>query len=193
LATRALRIAVVGPSGAGKTTFLRILAGLEPATGRIAVRGVTWLDGERRVRLPPWRRGAAWVPQEARLFPHRSARSNLAFGGATDEDVAAVAGRLGIEGLLDRMPRHLSGGECQRVALGRALLSHPRLLLLDEPFSALDRRRRDALSALLRELSVERDLPMVLVSHDERDVAALAEEVFEIADGCLQAAAAPAD
>ena len=110
------RIAIVGPSGAGKSTLLRILGGLErSARGQVRCRGKTWLETKSRVWVEPWARRAAWVPQDSRLFPNRSVRRNLSFAGASDDRVVAMAGRLGVAGLLDRMPRHLSGGETQRV------------------------------------------------------------------------------
>jgi molybdate transport system ATP-binding protein len=187
LATTSRRLAVVGPSGAGKSTFLRVLAGLEPkAGGRLAFRGVPWMDAARRLRVPPHRRGVGWVPQDVRLFPHASVRENLRFSGASDAEALDLARRLGVDALLDRRPRHLSGGEAQRVALARALLSRPRLLLLDEPFAAQDRARRADLSALLHEVVSEKDTVLVLVSHDERDVSSLAEEVHEMSEGALQ-------
>ena len=182
--TAARRIAIVGPSGAGKSMLLRILAGLEPATGRLSCRGQVWLDSEAGIRMPPWERKLGWVPQDARLFPHQSIRENLGFGGAAPAAITAMAERLGVAHLLDRMPRHLSGGEAQRVALGRALLAKPRLLLLDEPFASLDRKRRETVSAMLRSLLDESDVPLVLVSHDDRDVA-MCDEIFEMADGVL--------
>jgi molybdate transport system ATP-binding protein len=186
------RIAIVGPSGAGKSALLRALAGLEPrARGRLAFRGETWLDSARGVRVPAHRRRVGWVPQDARLFPHRSVRENLRFSGAADREAREVAVSLGVEGLLDRRPRHLSGGEAQRVALARALLARPRLLLLDEPFAALDRARRGAVAAVLRERSEAAGLGLVLVSHDERDVASLAERVFSLSEGRIETAFEP--
>jgi ABC-type molybdate transport system ATPase subunit len=135
--TRARTVALTGPSGSGKSTILRILAGLEQrAVGRIRFDGTTWQDAG--VHVPPHDRRVGWVPQDGCLFPHLSVRGNLAYAGAPDAEVRALADRLGIGALLDRRPRNLSGGERQRVALGRALLSRPRLLLLDEPFEGVD-------------------------------------------------------
>jgi molybdate transport system ATP-binding protein len=182
--TRARTVALTGPSGSGKSTILRILAGLEQrAVGRVRFDGTTWQDAG--VRVPPHDRRVGWVPQDGCLFPHLSVRGNLAYAGAPDADVRALADRLGIGALLDRRPRNLSGGERQRVALGRALLSRPRLLLLDEPFAALDDDLRARLADDLASIGRERSLPVVVVSHHAADVEALAEERWTIADGAL--------
>lgn len=181
----ALAIGLAGPSGAGKSTLLRVVAGLERrARGRLAVGGEVWQDVGTFV--PPWRRHAGWVPQEALLFPHLDVRANLAYAGATAADVEATAAWLGVAALLDRAPRHLSGGERQRVALGRALLSRPRLLLLDEPFSALDKALRVRLAAELAERCRAAGLPLLVVSHDEADLAALAGSRWELREDALR-------
>jgi molybdate transport system ATP-binding protein len=182
LATEAKQIGVMGPSGAGKTTLLRVLAGLERrARGRLRAFGETWQDDRSFVR--PHERGAAWVPQESALFPHLRVRANLAYAGARDLD--AVVGLLGVGALLDRAPRNLSGGERQRVALGRALLAEPRLLLLDEPFAALDRPLRERLALDLARWCRERSIPVVLVSHDEADLRAFGASVWAFEGGSL--------
>jgi molybdate transport system ATP-binding protein len=184
LRTEARRVALIGPSGAGKTTVLRILAGVEArATGRLAVGGEVWQD--RTTFVPPHRRRVGWVPQDGALFPHLSVRQNLGYAGASARAVAEVADRLGVGGVLDRGPRNLSGGERQRVALGRALLAEPRLLLLDEPFAALDEDLRARLAGELRALCAERALPYVVVSHHRDDVAALADEIWAVRDGAV--------
>ena len=135
--------AVFGPSGAGKTTLARCVAGLaRPDGGRIALDGrVLW---EGRTDVPPHKRDIGYVFQEARLFPHLSVRQNLLYGAGRGTDPATVAEMLGIGPLLERRPGGLSGGEAARVAIGRALLRRPKLLILDEPLAALDARRRDA-------------------------------------------------
>ncbi len=187
LRTRARAVAVVGPSGCGKSTLLRVLAGVESrARGTVRFRGETWQD-EDGPPVPPWQRQVGWVPQSSVLFPHLTVGQNLAYAGVAADEVREVASLLGVASLLDRRPRKLSGGEQQRVALGRALLSRPRLLLLDEPFAALDRPRRAEIAALVVRLSAERDVPLVLVSHDEEDVAAVVEERWVLSRGRLRA------
>lgn len=187
LASSAQAVGVVGPSGAGKSTLLRVLAGLERrAQGTVRALGEVWQDSGRFV--PPWQRGAGWVPQDAVLFPHLSVRENLAYAGAVPAAAAEeMAGWLGLTPLLDRAPRHLSGGERQRVALGRALLARPRLLLLDEPFSALDRPLRARLARELAARCRGRALPVVLVTHDEADLVAFGAERWCFAHGTLSA------
>lgn len=180
-------VAVVGPSGSGKSTLLRVLAGVERgASGRVEVRGEVWQDSGSGVFRPPWARGVGWVPQDALLFPHLSVYENLAYSGASGDRVQEMAGLLSVDALLDRRPRRLSGGEQQRVALGRALLSEPRLLLLDEPFSALDRPLRAQVAERVRAFCSERQVPLLLVSHDERDAEALADEQWLVEGGRLQ-------
>jgi molybdate transport system ATP-binding protein len=187
LDTQARSVAIVGPSGAGKSTVLRVLAGVEArARGEVVVDGVTWLDPARGMVVPPWERRVGWVPQDILLFPHLSVRENLAYAGAAPDEVETTADMLKVSGLMERRPRRLSGGERQRVALGRALLSAPRLLLLDEPFSALDRPLRDQLSATVRRVAEERSVPLVLVSHDEADTRVLADERWHLREGTLE-------
>ncbi|MDH5588854.1 MAG: ATP-binding cassette domain-containing protein [Gemmatimonadota bacterium] len=187
MATAAKAIAVVGPSGAGKSTLLRAIAGLERrARGFVTVQGEAWQDDNAKVRLPVWERRVGWVPQDALLFPHLSVRENLAFSGAsTAQEVEATADVLEVAHLLERRPRNLSGGERQRVALGRALLADPRILLLDEPFSALDRPLRIQVATLVGRLTRDRDTPIVLVSHDEEDAEILAQEHWHLNQGIL--------
>ena len=186
LNTASTRIAVVGPSGSGKSTILRILAGVERrAHGAVLVKDHYWQDSSNGIWVPSWDRRVGWVPQETLLFPHLTVRENLSYGGALPDWVSETAALLQIKNLLDRRPRRLSGGERQRVALGRALLSKPRLLLLDEPFSALDRPLRGDLSQLVIDWALDRSVPIVLVSHDEEDAKWLAEERWHVGGGSL--------
>ena len=142
--------ALFGRSGAGKTSLVNIIAGLaRPDRGRISVDGTVLVDTERGVHVPKHRRRIGYVFQEGRLFPHLTVRQNLLFGhwfsprAERRERFADVVGLLGIEPLLQRHPGALSGGEKQRVAIGRALLASPRLLLMDEPLASLDAQRKD--------------------------------------------------
>ena len=187
LHTASTRIAVVGPSGSGKSTILRILAGVERrAHGTVLVKEHCWQDSSNGTWVPSWDRRVGWVPQETLLFPHLTVRENLSYGGALSDWVSESAALLQIEDLLDRRSRRLSGGERQRVALGRALLSKPWLLLLDEPFSALDRPLRGELSELVSDWALDRSVPIVLVSHDEEDAKWLAEERWHVGGGSLR-------
>lgn len=186
--TSAARLtALVGPSGAGKTTVLNCIAGLvRPDSGRIAVGGVTLFE-LGRIDLPPERRRAGYVFQEGRLFPHLRVAANLAYGErlAFPEERwierEHVVDLLGIGHLLQRMPGTLSGGEARRVAIGRALLSGPRFLLLDEPFSSLDPARVEELIKLVERIRDELAIPILLVSHDRAEVERLAGEVVTLA------------
>jgi len=183
-------IAIVGPSGAGKSTLLRVLAGLERrSTGLVRVGGVTLQNSEARLFVPPWKRHVGYVPQDVLLFPHLTALENLMYCGAAKGDAVAMAEKLALVPFLSRAPRRLSGGERQRVALGRALLTRPKLLVLDEPFSALDRPLRQQAAQVLCHYGKETGTPIVLVSHDEHDVESLAQEVWTLNAGQLANAA----
>jgi molybdate transport system ATP-binding protein len=182
--------AVFGPSGAGKTTLLHILAGLvRPASGRISVDDRVWLDTARGVCLPPHERAVGYVFQEGRLFPHMSVRHNLTYGEAFAKTRAALApfdevvDLLGLAPLLTRRTRNLSGGEQQRVAIGRALLARPRLMLMDEPLASLDAARRAEILPYLDRLRARFAIPTLYVSHSAEEVERLADEVATIEDG----------
>ena len=184
--TSSAAVAVVGPSGSGKTTLIRVLAGVERrARGTLSVDGDRWMNGGGIV-VQPWERRVGWAPQDVLLFPHLSVRENMAYAErARPADVDEMADLFRISHLLDRQPRNLSGGERQRVAVARALLARPRLLLLDEPFSALDRPLRDKLARTVREILDELGVPLVLVSHDEEDADVLAGERWHLVEGIL--------
>jgi molybdate transport system ATP-binding protein len=187
-ASAARLTALVGPSGIGKTTALNCIAGLlRPDEGRIAVSGTVLFDAAQGIDLPPDRRRAGYVFQDARLFPHLSVDANLAYGERLTRPEDRWIGRaevidlLGIGHLLDRAPATLSGGETRRVAIGRALLAAPRFLLLDEPFASLDAERGASLMELVERLRDELEVPILLVSHDRAEVARLAGEVVTMA------------
>lgn len=182
------RLGLSGPSGIGKTTLLRIVAGVERTTGRIEVNGEAWLDTNSGVFVAPQARRVGWVPQDSLLFPHLAVEDNLRFGlnrsrGGPGLDEVVEA--LELRPLLTRQPRNLSGGERQRCALARALLSAPRLLLLDEPLAALDRSARAKVIRALRDLGSRHDLPMLTVSHDEQDLRELADTTLLLESGRL--------
>jgi molybdate transport system ATP-binding protein len=172
---------LVGPSGVGKTSVLHMIAGLlRPDRGHVRVGGAVLFDAAGRVHLPPEQRRAGYVFQEPRLFPHRSVRANLLYGAAGPERLAEVAELLDITGLLDRWPRSLSGGEARRVAIGRALLSHPAFLLLDEPLASLDPVRKEEATALIERVRDEAGLPILFVTHDEREAERLGDAVVTL-------------
>jgi molybdate transport system ATP-binding protein len=166
--------ALFGPSGVGKSSLLAMVAGLlRPDAGRIAVAGRTLFDAAAGIDLPPEARRAGMVFQDGRLFPHLTVRRNLLYGrgeGPHHLEVAHVLDLLGIAHLLDRWPRHLSGGEAQRVAIGRALLASPAFLLLDEPLAHVDRPRRDEILRIVERLRDEVGLPMLYVTHDAGEI-----------------------
>jgi molybdate transport system ATP-binding protein len=191
--------ALFGPSGCGKTTLLRCVAGLQMLRdGYLSIGGEVWQDGA--AFRPPYDRSVGYVFQEASLFPHLSVRRNLLYGhrramsrGAEEvtrfDDVVAL---LGMQGLVERSPLHLSGGERQRVAVGRALLAHPRLLLMDEPLAGLDRLSKNEILPYLEALHSALSIPILYVSHDLAEVERLADHLVlleagrVVADGPLE-------
>ena len=156
-----------GPSGVGKTSVLNMVAGLlTPDTGHVRIDDDTLFDAAAGVNVAPERRRAGYVFQEPRLFPHLRVRANLLYGADDDAVPGEAIAFLGIDHLLDRWPRTLSGGEARRVAIGRALLSNPRFLLLDEPLSSLDRARREEVIQTIEYIRDVRKLPILMVTHD---------------------------
>lgn len=172
-----------GPSGAGKTSVLNMVAGLTvPDAGHVRVGGETLFDAAAGIDVPVAERRAGYVFQEPRLFPHLRVRANLLYGRRGDGglDVDETITLLGIAHLLDRWPRTLSGGEARRVAIGRALLSDPRFLLLDEPLSSLDRARREEIMALIERLRDAVRMPILMVTHDRDEATRLGTRVVGI-------------
>ncbi|MFN3716821.1 MAG: molybdenum ABC transporter ATP-binding protein [Thiobacillus sp.] len=178
-----------GHSGSGKTTLLRLIAGLERAPATIRLGGETWQD-ERRF-TPPHRRPVGVVFQDAALFPHLTARQNIDFGRRraaspmNDTELAHLVELLGIDALLDHKPARLSGGEGQRVAIARALAVKPELLLMDEPLSALDDKRRREILPYLDRLHAELDIPVLYVTHSVDEVARLADHLVVLDSGSV--------
>ena len=167
--------------------MLRAIAGLRrPDRGRIALGGRAWFDAAAKVDLPPERRSVGLVFQEYALFPHMTVRANVAFGGASEDRVRELLDRVRIAHLGDERPGGLSGGERQRVALARALARDPQVLLLDEPLSALDAHTRAVVRGELQDVLGALALPTLLVTHDFRDAAALADRIGVIVDGRLR-------
>jgi molybdate transport system ATP-binding protein len=185
-------IALFGPSGSGKTTLLQAVAGLARAPGgRVEINGEVWQDEARGLFVPVHRRALGYVFQDAGLFPHLSVRGNLDYGrrrpGATAVDFDHTVALLGLDGLLERRPETLSGGERQRVAVARALLAGPRLLLLDEPLASLDLARKAEILPYLERLHDELEIPVLYVSHAPDEVARLADHLVVLEAGRVRA------
>lgn len=185
-------IAVFGPSGCGKTTFLRCLAGLERAsTGSMSLGKACWQDESHKIFIPLSQRPIGYVFQEPRLFPHLHVKANLLYGwkrttkSARHITLDHVIHVLDIERLLTRRPSSLSGGEQQRVAIGRALLTSPKLLLMDEPFSSLDLQRKREILPFIHKLDSEFHIPIVYVSHDLHEIVELAKTVVLLKKGTV--------
>ncbi|OYU14332.1 MAG: molybdenum ABC transporter ATP-binding protein [Alphaproteobacteria bacterium PA4] len=172
--------ALVGPSGCGKTSLLLAIAGLaQPERGHIRIGNATLFDSAAGITVPPARRRLGILFQDTRLFPHLNVAANLGYARPGDHDaVIAMAGRLGIAALLDRWPRHLSGGEARRVALGRALLARPAALLLDEPLAHLDPPRAADLLDLIADIA---EVPIVYVTHELAEAERLGATVVSLA------------
>mgnify|MGYP001138166513 FL=1 len=177
--------ALFGPSGVGKTSLLNMVAGLlRPDRGHIRIGGRTLFDDA--TDLPPEARRVGYVFQDGRLFPHRRVKANLLYGWRLADPtnrwmtLDEAADFLGIGHLLGRWPQSLSGGEAQRVAIGRALLAAPQILLMDEPLSSLDAARRDDIMTVIERIRDELKVPILYVSHDRAEVDRLATQIVEV-------------
>jgi molybdate transport system ATP-binding protein len=180
--------ALFGRSGAGKSTLVNMIAGLlRPQRGRIAIDGRVLFDSAEGIDIPVHQRRVGYVFQEGRLFPHLSVKHNLTYGGAGEAEggpsFSRIVGLLGLDHLLHRRPGDLSGGEKQRVAIGRALLAAPRVLLMDEPLAALDAQRKSEILDYVERLRDETRLPIVYVSHAVDEVLRIADAVVLLASG----------
>jgi molybdate transport system ATP-binding protein len=188
-------VALFGRSGAGKTSIVNVIAGLiRPDQGCVTIDGVVLVDTARGLFVPRHRRRIGYVFQEGRLFPHLTVRQNLLYGrwfaprAERAGELERVVDLLGIEGLLERRPGRLSGGEKQRVAIGRALLADPRLLLMDEPLAALDEARRAEILPYIERLRDQSRVPIVYVSHSVAEVSRLASSIVVLSEGRVAAA-----
>jgi molybdate transport system ATP-binding protein len=192
--TTAQRVVLFGPSGAGKSLTLQAIAGLlRPDEGTIALHGDALFDSARGIDQKPQARKLAYLFQDYALFPHLNVRQNIAFGlhegwlnphrRVAHPDIDYWLNALDLHSVAGSHPAQLSGGQKQRVALARALVAQPRLLLLDEPFSALDGRLRERMRRELSDLQTRLDIPMLLITHDPDDVAAFGDQVVQVNDG----------
>ncbi|HEX5060534.1 MAG TPA: ATP-binding cassette domain-containing protein [Kofleriaceae bacterium] len=181
---------IMGPSGSGKSTILAVLAGLQaPDKGRVALGNQVWLDRASGIDVPVHKRRLSYVFQGLALFPHMNALHNVEYGMQhvprmeRAAKAKALLDRVGVGHLARRRPRTFSGGEAQRVALARALARSPELVLLDEPFSALDRELRAQLVALVRDLSKDLAVPIVHVTHSIAEARQLADQIVRVDKG----------
>lgn len=189
-------IGITGPSGSGKTTLLKILAGLvTPDSGKLQVEGETWFDSAQNINRPPQHRDIGFVFQDYALFPNMTVRENLEFAfsdGIEYGRLGAVMEMLDISAIANQRPETLSGGQKQRVALGRALIRRPKLLLLDEPLSALDPEMRSKLQQDLKTVASNFDGVMILVSHDPAEIMQLTDQVVVLESGRIERSGTPA-
>lgn len=179
--------AIFGASGSGKSTLLNIIAGItKPDTGFVNINGEVLLDTAKHINTPIHQRNIGLVFQDARLFPHLSVKQNLCYAmpdKSQNQQLMEVANMLEIKPLLQQKPNALSGGEKQRVALGRAILSQPRLLMLDEPLASLDTRLKDQILPYLTLITQQVNIPMIYVSHDKNEIAQITDHVIHIDNG----------
>ncbi|MBW1942048.1 MAG: ATP-binding cassette domain-containing protein [Deltaproteobacteria bacterium] len=175
---------IIGPSGAGKSTIIRLIAGLErPDHGTIAYNGETWVDTEQGIFLPTQKRRVGFVFQDYTLFPHLSVYRNVAFSAQDTGEIERLLKLFGIFHLKDRMPQNISGGERQRCAICQNLARKPKVLLLDEPFSALDTENRRKLRRELKDLKEELSIPIIHVTHDLNEALVLGDDILSIVLG----------
>ena len=182
--------AIYGPSGAGKSTLLSIIAGItQPDSGRIVIDGECLFDSQARINKPIHQRKIGLVFQEGRLFPHLTVEHNLSYAlnftpvQNQQFQLKQIVELLELEALLKQKPHQLSGGEKQRVALGRALLSSPRLLMLDEPLASLDDRLKSQILPFLKLVSTEINIPMIYISHSKKEIMQITDNLIEIQHG----------
>lgn len=196
LQSQAQRIVIHGPSGAGKSALLKLIAGLiQPDDGHLRVSGDTWFDSNGRINHKPQSRQLGYLFQDYALFPHLTVRQNIGFGltknwtnphrSVMDERIAYWMKAFSLTGLEHQLPTALSGGQRQRTALARTLITEPKLLLLDEPFAALDVDLRVQLRQELDQLQQQLGIPMILITHDLEDIRAFGDAVYCMRDGLL--------
>jgi molybdate transport system ATP-binding protein len=177
-------LVMIGPSGGGKTTVIRMLAGLEtPDAGRVVFGDEVWFDSDRHINLKPQKRRLGYVFQDYSLFPHLNLFDNAAFAAVDKKEVDELFNLFKIIHLRKRKPHMVSGGERQRCAICQALARHPRLLLLDEPFSALDVVTRRGLREELKSLKGTLSCPVIYVTHDINEALFLADEILPLVEG----------
>jgi len=184
---------LAGPSGSGKTTIINMISGLlTPDEGKIFIKDRLLFDSEKKINCPVEQRQCGYIFQDGRLFPHMNVRRNLLYGRHSDHSMLKETVRLlGIEHLLDRMPAKLSGGEKQRVAIGRALLMRPRILLMDEPLASLDPQRKDELLTYIDRIPEQFGIPVFYVTHSVQEILRLSDILIRVDKGRIESSGRP--